>query len=550
MPNRRRAFTLMELLVVIAIIGLLMALLLPAIQKARDLALRIGCGSNLKQLGIALNTYHNDHGRLPLAGKYDYATSYTWHHELLPYLGEKPLQERFFNLRDAGAIDGYGLDPRLVEARGIMPKVMQCGGDGPLTLTDAGTPSARRALGSYRACVGAGDVYAESSLVTQSWPGAFNLRRGYGPTATGAAPAICRMEDIQDGHSTTLLLSEGLIVRPADGNRWGGPFGDVQTARMGGAYFSTALPPNASAPDRIYGPCPADVGDGRYAASCLSMGPSLDRQFGHADSAVAAARSRHHGGVNALFADGSVRFMTTTVSAKAWRAMGTRVGGETVDEGGPPDRTGPIPILFVGNSYTQGNDLPNLIKQLAQSAGEERVLDIDAQLVGGATFEQHYTMGEMQKKLAAKKYEIVVLQEQSMRPIIETRLMHEYARKLDQEIKANGAKTLFFMTWARKHLPETQTKLSDAYTSIANELGADVAPVGLAWQRAMKERPQIELYDSDNSHPTLKGSYLAACVFYAVIYQKSPQGLAALGLPADEAQFLQKIAWETAQGGK
>jgi len=546
----RPAFTLTELLVVGAIVGLLMVFLLPAIQKTRDVALRLSCANNLRQLGVALNAYHSDHGRFPLAAKYDYATAYTWYHELLPYLSERPLYEQFHNLHLPGVVDGFGGDEVLAAARGVMPKVMRCPADGGLAFTEIGDLTRRRALGNYRACVGEGDVYAETGVAgNAAFPGVFTLRRGHGP-ATPLLPAECRLTDIADGPSNTLLLSEGLVSRPADGRSWGGPLGDVQTARMGGAYFSTRLPPNAAAADSVWGPCPTTVGDMSYRQPCTSLGPSAERQFGHAAGALAAARSRHHAGVNALFADGAVRFITATIHPPAWQAMGTRDKGDVIDEYAKPPRTGPILILFVGNSYTQGNDLPNLIRQLAESAREVRPIIPDAQLVGGATLEQHYNDGVVQKKLAERPYEYVVLQEQSMRPILDTRLMHEYARKLDGEIKASGASTLFFMTWARKHLPETQAKLAEAYQSIAGELGAEVAPVGLAWQRTQREHPEIELYDADNSHPTLKGSYLAACVFYATIYKRSPQGLAPLGLSVAEAQVLQRIAWETVQVGK
>ncbi|NQT39533.1 MAG: hypothetical protein HQ581_18700, partial [Planctomycetes bacterium] len=116
-------------------------------------------------------------------------------------------------------------------------------------------------------------------------------------------------------------------------------------------------------------------------------------------------------------------------------------------------------------------------------------------------------------------------------PILQKDLMHQYARKLHAEIKASGAKTVFYLTWAREKTPETQKDLDAAYFGIAKELGATVAPVGRAWQEAKRRDPAVKLYAGDGSHPSAKGSYLAAVVFYATLLQKSPLQKSPLGLP-------------------
>ena len=110
-----------------------------------------------------------------------------------------------------------------------------------------------------------------------------------------------------------------------------------------------------------------------------------------------------------------------------------------------------------------------------------------------------------------------------------------------------------------------QKDLTDAYFAIARELGATVAPVGIAWQNAFKENPKLVLHDPDQSHPNAAGSYLAACVFYAILYDKTPVGLSgripkkestasggdlsnssdAVNLTDTETAFIQRIAWET-----
>jgi len=227
--------------------------------------------------------------------------------------------------------------------------------------------------------------------------------------------------------------------------------------------------------------------------------------------------------------------------------------------------TGPAPlrVLFIGNSYTSVNDLPGTVEGLAAAAGGRRI-DTDRHLVGGCTLERHVKQTKAIDKIHAEKWDVVVLQEQSLRPVVDRKSMHEYARLLDAEIKKQGAKTVFYLTWARHHIPEMQEGaaagtspeyakamcqfsgaakttdfqtwcqqqeagleggLNGAYFDIARELGADVAPVGVAWKMALVADPPIVLHRPDKSHPNPTGTYLAACVFYAILLDKSPVGL-------------------------
>src|SRR5262249_9189776 len=108
-------------------------------------------------------------------------------------------------------------------------------------------------------------------------------------------------------------------------------------------------------------------------------------------------------------------------------------------------------------------------------------------------------------------------------------------------------KMILYMTWARQHSPESQQAITDAYTSIGRELGATVVPVGMAWQRFLSEHAEPVLHDRDQSHPTLAGSYLAACVFFAVLFDESPVGIDAeiARLTEKDRALLQKTAWQT-----
>ncbi len=214
-------------------------------------------------------------------------------------------------------------------------------------------------------------------------------------------------------------------------------------------------------------------------------------------------------------------------------------------------------ILFVGNSYTHQNDLPKMFGQLAKSGGHSVVTDTFAP--AGWYLSDHAASTDLPQKIEKGNYHVVVLQEQSVLPATTQRgaEMYPAARALHQSISASGAETMFFLTWARQEgtavqeigfstFNDMQTQLTAGYQQIANELGAPVAPVGPAWQRALAERPDIPLYANDGSHPSKQGTYLAAAVFYAVLFNESPEGLAYVaGLAPEDATFLQRMAAET-----
>jgi hypothetical protein len=259
--------------------------------------------------------------------------------------------------------------------------------------------------------------------------------------------------------------------------------------------------------------------------------------------------------------------------------------------GGPP-----LKVLFIGNSYTSVNNLPSLVAALAEAGG--RTIEVEEHLVGGCTLEQHVHDKRAIEKIRAKKWDVVILQEHSLQPILNPEAMRKHARILQEEIARQGAKTVFYLTWARQHIPQMQegadpaaspgaarqvyqmiqadkvvdfdrwskqhrsglaAGLDGAYFSTARELGAAVAPVGPAWKKAMAAHPDLALHQTDKSHPTATGSYLAACVFYATLFDQSPVGLPGelkkggrvlVRIGRDEAKMLQEIAWETVQEQK
>jgi hypothetical protein len=211
--------------------------------------------------------------------------------------------------------------------------------------------------------------------------------------------------------------------------------------------------------------------------------------------------------------------------------------------GGTPK---PVRVLFIGNSYTYVNDLPKMLAALAR-AGNQRPVVYERETPGGYTLEKHWKDGKAVKKIAAAKWDYVVLQEQSLRPLVERQRMFEYAAKLGGAINKQQARTLLFQTWARQDAPQKQADLSKAYLDLGKELKGRVAPVGMAWERALKADPKLVLHSADKSHPGKAGTYLAACVFYATIFGKSPEGLPGDigGLSDAAARRLQVIAWQT-----
>ena len=207
-----------------------------------------------------------------------------------------------------------------------------------------------------------------------------------------------------------------------------------------------------------------------------------------------------------------------------------------------------ISVLFVGNSFTYYHDLPKMVAELAK-AGKQRPLRYERETPGGCTLEKHWKDGKALAKIQSRKWDFVVLQDHSQAALLKRDSMFDYGKKLDAEIRKQGAKTILYMTWALQNKPEDQPAITTAYLDLSKELKAKIAPVGNAWETAIKADDKLGLHEKDKKHPNATGTYLAACVFYATIYGKSPEGLpGSVGkLTDDEARPLQVIAWKTVQ---
>ena len=223
-----------------------------------------------------------------------------------------------------------------------------------------------------------------------------------------------------------------------------------------------------------------------------------------------------------------------------------------------PERTAvaDVDILFIGNSYTYRHQLPTMFAQLAASGGHQVAVDFSAQ--AGWTLADHVKSSDTSTKIAGTTWDYVILQEQSVIPALSDfrqDTMFPAARQLDNKIQATGAKTILYMTWGRRDGLEDaglddfnhmQSGLRVGYMTLANEIDAIVAPVGIAWQNALTQEPELNLWGADGSHPSQRGAYLAACVFYAVVFQESPVGLSyQADLSTSQAEFLQTVAADT-----
>jgi hypothetical protein len=207
-----------------------------------------------------------------------------------------------------------------------------------------------------------------------------------------------------------------------------------------------------------------------------------------------------------------------------------------------------IHVLFIGNSLTYVNDLPKMVAELAK-AGKQRPLRYERETPGGCTLEKHWKDGKALARIQSSKWDFVVLQDHSQGALQRRDSMFEYGKQLDAEIKKNGAKTILYLTWALQNKSDDQPAISKAYLELSKELKAQVAPVGIAWAMALQADKKLVLHQPDKKHPNPTGTYLAACVFYATIYGKSPEGLpGSVGrLSDDEPRPLQVMAWKAVQ---
>ena len=216
-----------------------------------------------------------------------------------------------------------------------------------------------------------------------------------------------------------------------------------------------------------------------------------------------------------------------------------------------------LSVLFVGNSYIYTNDLPTVFSNLTTSLGDEAT--VDSKVNGGYTFQNQLVDPVTHTKIHSKLWDFVVLQGQSQEPSFPTSQVNTAtlppAVSLADSVYANWycSQALYFMTWGRQNgdaqwdsintFNKMNARLRNAYLRIADSAQASVSPVGVAWKYVRDNYPTINLYSGDGSHPSIEGTYLSACTFYASVFRKTPVGATYLaGLNAVTAAALQNAA--------
>ena len=221
-------------------------------------------------------------------------------------------------------------------------------------------------------------------------------------------------------------------------------------------------------------------------------------------------------------------------------------------------------LLFIGSSLISGM---GKCMQEVVSASDVAPVDMETETswANFATLEQHWNGNTLARdagdaigtdtltRLDEGQWDTVLVQENIAGSLHREAVFHEYVRKFDERIKAVGARPVLFMHWERKqHSRLAMDEIARFWTDLGAELDSPVAPVGLAWQWSLQERPDLELY-ADTIHPTEAGRYLAICVLYATVFDETPVGLSVepwefgVLLSKEDAAFLQRIAAETVE---
>jgi hypothetical protein len=181
-------------------------------------------------------------------------------------------------------------------------------------------------------------------------------------------------------------------------------------------------------------------------------------------------------------------------------------------------------VLFIGNSYTYYNNLPQMVSLLSDSIKTKLICSRST--VGGADLGEHWneSRGLKSKQMIQKgKYDIVVIQDNSMWPVDNPDSVYKYAKLMCDLIKSTGAKPFIYETWARLKVPQNQQEINAVYAKVAKDNNATLVPVGEAWEKARILRPDLQLFDADGSHPSNIGTFLIATIFTQKISGELPK---------------------------
>ena len=214
-----------------------------------------------------------------------------------------------------------------------------------------------------------------------------------------------------------------------------------------------------------------------------------------------------------------------------------------------------VSVLFVGNSLTQANDLPTVFKRFAAESSLHVDVDVNSITPGGASFYDHWRRGEAVARLREQRPNFLILQGQSTEPLFAPQNFIYYAGLFKAEADRIPAKTVLLSTWARPEgdpyykdatsggsPAEMQDRLNAAYESLAEKLGAILAPVGIGFTQAGRDVRSIQLLDG-TQHPSPAGTYLTAAVLFRAVFNTSAVGSTYYAnLPEPTAHALQRVA--------
>jgi prepilin-type N-terminal cleavage/methylation domain-containing protein/prepilin-type processing-associated H-X9-DG protein len=361
MRQVRRGFTLIELLVVIAIIAVLIALLLPAVQAAREAARRIQCTNNLKQLGLALANYESSNTCYPIALVYGVGVApcaspgfgqgcqnTPWFLLMLPFIEQGPLYNSFnasIGMEGTGGKTPLGFT---INSTVFTTKILsfQCPSDNQNTFTLSSIGQLVGAAwtwsptkGNYGINVGNTDY---GGIAFGAFPTLYR-QAPFASNSSGSGPMVIRVASVTDGTSNTQFVSEILqganddtrgtvwFDDPGDGSYMTRftPNGNMDILQLLGAFAGNGTNNVDNVASFVTGPGhspaqPGELCDSQPVQQLACVNTSTE------GNAYVASRSRHPGGVNTLFGDGSVHFMKNSINPQTWVALGSINGGEVL----------------------------------------------------------------------------------------------------------------------------------------------------------------------------------------------------------------------------
>jgi len=209
----------------------------------------------------------------------------------------------------------------------------------------------------------------------------------------------------------------------------------------------------------------------------------------------------------------------------------------------PPGLGAGARVLFIGNSLTQVNDVPGMVRTLAAAAGLGWFVDV--QLSGGASLQDQWERGQVQAKIRGSHWDAVVLQ-QGPSSLAESRAnLREWTGAYDELVRQSGGRSALYMVWPERSRFAWFDRVRDSYALAARDVDGWFLPAGQAWRAAWEDEPELQLYGGDGFHPSVAGSWAAALTIFGGLSAHSLAGLPApVGMDSTTAERLRRAAAE------